>query len=99
MPLTATTESNYNVITMKSKLIRIGNSKGIRLPKAILEELKLGDEVTLEATRGSIVIRPSRKARDGWEQAFRAMYERGDDKLLDSEVVTSAWDAREWEWK
>ena len=84
---------------MKSKVIKIGNSKGIRLPKTMLDEVGLGDEVILEASRGGIVIRPSRKIRSGWETAFKEMALRNDDKLLDSEIRTSSWDAQEWEWK
>jgi antitoxin MazE len=84
---------------MKSKVIKIGNAKGIRLPKAILEEVGLGEEVILEASRGGIVIRPSKKIRDGWEAGFREMSQRGDDQLLDAETKTSSWDDQDWEWK
>lgn len=97
--LDARNKCNYNVITMKSKVIKIGNSKGIRLPKTMIDEAGLDEEVILEASQGGIVIRPSKKIRGGWEAAFRDMALQNDDKLLDSEIITSSWDAKEWEWK
>ena len=83
---------------MKAKIVQIGNSKGIRLPKTLLEQTGISTEVQLEATRNSIVIRPARKLREGWENWFMTMAERGDDQLLDSEGATR-WDKDEWEWK
>ena len=53
---------------MKSHLIQIGNSRGVKLPKALLEEAKLGDEVDLKAEPGCIVIRSARKVRSGGEK-------------------------------
>ena len=85
---------------MKAKIIKIGNSRGIRIPKEVIEEVGLGEEVVLEATRNSVVIRPSRKARFGWGEKFRRMASLGDDKLLDGNVIsTSSWDKEEWIWK
>ncbi len=83
---------------MKAKIIAIGNSKGIRIPKTLLEEGGFEDEVYLEATRGSIVIRPANSPRDGWGEAFRKMADHGDDALLDPQSVSN-WDREEWEWK
>lgn len=89
---------DYNVITMKAKIIDIGNSKGIRLPKYLLDQLGLEDEVQLEATKNSLIIRPAHTARFDWAKAFHKMAESGDDKLLD-DYSPSAWDTEEWEWK
>ena len=50
--------SNYNVITMKAKIIRIGNSRGVRIPKALLEEAKLTEEAEITLEKGALVIRP-----------------------------------------
>ncbi len=83
---------------MKAKVIKIGNSRGIRLPKAILEQVGLGEEVVLEASRGTLVIRPASKPRATWGVSFQEMAERGDDRLLDIEISSSSWD-KEWEWK
>ena len=83
---------------MKIKIIDIGNSKGIRLPKSLLEQLGLEDEVQLEATKNSLIIRPSHAARFNWAKSFHDMAKSGDDKLLDDYTPTS-WDNEEWEWK
>lgn len=89
----------YNVITMKAKVIKIGNSRGIRLPKAILDEVGLGEEVVLEASRGAVIIRPASKPRAAWGAAFQKMAACGDDQLIDTDLSASAWDKKEWEWK
>ena len=84
---------------MKAKIIKIGNSRGIRIPKTLMKEVQLQDEVLLEASRGTIVIRPARSARQEWSQAFHEMALRGEDKLLDSDFSLSSWDREGWEWK
>ncbi|MGH7457258.1 MAG: AbrB/MazE/SpoVT family DNA-binding domain-containing protein [bacterium] len=85
---------------MKTKIIQIGNSQGIRIPKALLEQSGINGEVQLEVLRQQIIIRPARRARQGWAEAFRLMAARGDDKLLDGEAVLnqSSWDKTEWTW-
>ena len=82
---------------MKTKLVRIGNSRGIRLPKPLIEEAGLPDEVELEVRKGTIVISPANGVRSGWEEAAEAIHERGDDRLLDSGVNTR-FDDEEWKW-
>jgi len=84
---------------MKTSVIRIGNSRGIRIPKALLEQCRLGDTVELEVQRDHLVIRPVAKPRSGWEEAFRRMAQQGDDALLDRESLSpTQWDRTEWEW-
>lgn len=84
---------------MKTSLVRIGNSRGIRIPKTILEQCRLSETVELEVEKDCLVIRPARKPRSGWEDAFRLMAEQGDDALLDRESLASTrWDRTEWEW-
>lgn len=69
---------------MKTQLIKIGNSRGIRLPKAIIEQVGLGQDVELRVEEGRIVIQAvDEDPRAGWEEACRLMAERGDDKLID----------------
>ena len=68
---------------MKSRIVQIGNSRGIRLPKVLLEEAQLADEVELEAEPGRIVIRRGNQPRTGWQGAARKMRERDEDRLLD----------------
>jgi len=78
-------------------IIPIGNSKGIRLPKAILEQLQITDQVDLEVENRQIIIRPINKApREGWADAFSKMHERKEDTLLMAE--TNAAEGFEWEW-
>ena len=83
---------------MRAKLVQIGNSRGIRLPKHLLERTGINGEVELEAEKDSIVIRASTGARKGWEKAFQAMAAHGDDDFLEG-PVSSEWDETEWEWK
>ncbi len=64
---------------MKARIVQIGNSRGIRLPKVLLEEAQLTDEVELEAEAGRIVIRCRVRPRTGWADAARRMRQRGED--------------------
>jgi antitoxin MazE len=82
---------------MRAKLIRIGNSRGLRIPKAMLEQGRFGDVVELEMQRDRLIVKPIVSARQGWEQAFQAMATAADDLLLDVGTATQ-WDETEWEW-
>ena len=82
---------------MKAKLIRIGNSRGIRLPKALIEAAGLGDEVDLEVHDGELVIRRIKRVREGWETAAKAAAASGEDKLVWPEFP-NRFDDEEWEW-
>ncbi len=85
---------------MLTRIVKIGNSKGVRIPKLLLEESGLRDEVELVVQNQNIIIRPKRCVREGWENAFRTMAEKDDDQLLDTDYLTnqSSWDEEEWEW-
>ncbi len=84
---------------IKSRIVKIGNSQGIRIPRLLLEQIGLEDEVELVIEEGQIVVRPARHVRQGWEKAFKAMGERGDDELLDvGALAPTSWDEEEWEW-
>jgi len=83
--------------TIRTQLIKIGNSRGIRIPKMLIDQLKLGNEVEIVVQRGQLVIRPVSRPRSGWDEQFRAMAERGDDQLLDKPVPTK-WDRSDWVW-
>jgi antitoxin MazE len=84
---------------MRVKIIKIGNSRGIRIPKLLLEQAKIGGEVELEAQNNQIIIRPATYRRQGWDEAFRAMAKRMDDQLLDDGLVgQTQWDQKEWKW-
>jgi antitoxin MazE len=81
---------------MKASLVAIGNSRGIRIPKALLEQTGLEGDVELEVRGSQIVIRAARRPRAGWADAFRRMASRGDDALLDAQPTK--WDESDWEW-
>jgi antitoxin MazE len=87
------------VVDVRARIIRIGNSRGIRLPKSVLEQCQLGETVDLAVEHGVLVVRPIAAPRVGWEEAFRAMAQAGDDALLDAEAPAGTdWDQSEWEW-
>jgi antitoxin MazE len=67
---------------MRTRVVKIGNSQGIRIPRLLLDQTGLGKEVELELHQGQIVIRAVRRVRHNWEDQFQAMAEKGDDKLL-----------------
>ena len=83
---------------VRSRIVRIGNSQGIRIPKPLLEQAGLEGEVELHAEHGRIVIAAARAPRAGWAAAAQAMHERGEDHLLDQDTTTR-FDAEEWEWQ
>ena len=82
---------------VKARIIKIGNSQGIRIPKVWLEQLNFGDEVELIVQPEQLVIRSPHAVRQGWEQQFAAMARNGDDTLLDPYTPTR-WEKEEWEW-
>lgn len=83
---------------MKTRIVRIGNSQGVRIPKPLIEASGLSEEVELEVQDGAILIRSAGRPRAGWESAFARMSAAGDDSLLDPEAAMSEWDEAEWEW-
>jgi antitoxin MazE len=85
---------------MKTRIVPIGNSLGIRIPKTLLEQTQLQGEVEISVQDDALVIRPARKPRAGWDAAFEEMARRGDDALLyDVPPSLSRWDEEEWEWQ
>ena len=83
---------------LKAKLVQIGNSRGIRLPKTVLAESQLSDEVELKAEPGCIIIRSAKPPRFGWAEAAQRMNQRGEDELLDTAEQTR-FDREEWKWR
>ncbi|MCK5759111.1 MAG: AbrB/MazE/SpoVT family DNA-binding domain-containing protein [Clostridiales bacterium] len=81
---------------MKTNIIRIGNSKGIRIPSFILKECKFSDEVELRVYKGSIVLSPIKTARQGWNAIYKSMHEERDDDLLFNDAIDI--DSEDWEW-
>jgi antitoxin MazE len=84
---------------MKASIVRIGNSRGIRLPKPVIEQCGFGDEVEMEVHRHELVIRSTSRPREGWASAFERMHEHGDDELLQRVAEPGpTWDEEQWEW-
>jgi antitoxin MazE len=81
-----------------AKIIDIGNSRGVRLPKKLIEELRLTRVVELESRGNELIIRPVQDLHAGWEESAKAMHKRGDDKLLLDDRPASDWDSAEWRW-
>ncbi|MBP7508178.1 MAG: AbrB/MazE/SpoVT family DNA-binding domain-containing protein [Prolixibacteraceae bacterium] len=81
---------------MEVSVIKIGNSKGIRLSKTLLEKYNIKDTVDLILEKGQIIIKPLSRPRKGWEKAFKEMSENGDDRLLINDVFE---DENLEEWK
>ena len=86
-------------MTVKTKIIRIGNSQGIRIPKPLLDQLGFTEEVELEVRSEQLIVRSSHRPRQQWEEAFERMAKAGDDQLLDDDPFPmTLWEEREWEW-
>jgi antitoxin MazE len=71
---------------MEISVIKIGNSKGFRLTKNMLERYNIKDKIELILEKGHIILRPVSEPRKGWDKAFQKMHEQGDDKLLLDDV-------------
>ena len=84
---------------MKTSIIQIGNSRGIRIPKPVFEQCGFKDEVNMTIDDHKLIIQPSHQPREGWATAFESMAEHGDDQLLDTSSIATDWDESEWEWK
>lgn len=82
---------------MKTQIVTIGNSQGIRIPKILLEQSSLNSEVELEVCDDGILIRPAKRTRDGWDEEFKLMSESDDDELIDDDL-DPAFDRKKWQW-
>ncbi len=84
---------------MRTRIVKLGNSQGIRIPKLVIDQFNLGEEIELLSEDGQLVIRPVARPRANWAAQFAAMARRGDDALLDKiPVVSTDFDDEEWEW-
>jgi antitoxin MazE len=83
--------------SVKARIVAIGNSQGVRIPKPLLEHAGLGGDVELHAENGRIIIAAARRARAGWADAAAQLRTRGDDGVRGTPAP--AFDAEEWEWR
>ncbi|HTW59043.1 MAG TPA: AbrB/MazE/SpoVT family DNA-binding domain-containing protein [Terriglobales bacterium] len=83
---------------MKAELVRIGNSRGIRIPKPLIEQCRLGDTVELRVEEKRLVISSERSPRQGWNEAFRAAAPAKAEPLLLADLPSNRFDREEWSW-
>jgi Growth regulator len=81
---------------MRSRIVRIGNSQGVRLPKLLIEQAGLGEDVELRAEAGQIVIAIPRTTRVGWAAAAQRAHAAGDDHL--EGTIPTHFDETKWTW-
>lgn len=84
---------------MKLNLVKIGNSQGIRLPKSLLQQLKIADTIEVEVREGEMILRAPQHPRAGWSEAFAAAAHEGQDDLVEWREFSNEFDDSEWEWK
>jgi antitoxin MazE len=82
---------------MKTKLVKIGNARGVRIPRRMLAQAGLEEDVELQVIPGGILIRSARSPRDGWAEAADLLRRRQEHALLDEPVPTD-FDQTEWVW-
>jgi antitoxin MazE len=83
-----------------AKLVAIGNSRGVRIPKAMIEQIGLGEDVELEVVDGTIVIRRKRRPREGWAEAAKLLAERGEELPPEiTEMTETEWMRDHWRWE
>jgi antitoxin MazE len=80
---------------MELSVIQIGNSKGFRLSKTLIEKYNIKDKVELILEKGYIILKPVSTPRKGWEAAFKKMHENGDDQLLFNDIFENE-NLEEW---
>lgn len=84
---------------MRARVVKIGNSQGIRIPKTLLEQTGINNDVELDVDKDKIIIRPISNPRQGWENAFKAMSDNHDDTLIyGDENISHSWDEEGWQW-
>ncbi|EKV03393.1 growth regulator [Leptolyngbya sp. PCC 7375] len=82
---------------IKTRIVKIGDSQGVRIPKLLLEQSGIHEEVEIKVQGDCLTIRTAQRWRAGWDEAFAAMASNQDDVLLD-EVNTTDWAHSEWKW-
>ena len=84
---------------MKSRVTRIGNSRGAHIPNPLIEQPGLGEEVEIQVDKDHLIAGPEVRPRAGWDAAFRKVADAGEEAMLDGdEQVPTSWEEAEWEW-
>ncbi|MGD1930389.1 MAG: AbrB/MazE/SpoVT family DNA-binding domain-containing protein [Leptolyngbyaceae cyanobacterium] len=82
---------------IRTRIVKIGNSQWVRIPKLLLEQSGIHTDVEIEVQGDHLTIRTASCLRAGWDEAFAAMAEQHDDALLD-DVISTDWDHAAWDW-
>ena len=90
---------NYFIITdMEIQVVKIGNSRGIRIPKSVIDQLYIQDKLELEVHENEIVLKPVKgRVREGWRESFADMHGKGEDEQLVPELEDE--ESFDWEWE
>ena len=83
---------------MDAMIVRVGNSRGVRIPKPLIEEAGLGEQVSLRVVEGGLLIEPRTEMRAGWAEAARLGREEGDHTINEVWPLTR-FDSVEWKWE
>ena len=83
---------------MRVELVRLGNSRGIRIPRPIIEQCGFGDTVELSVDKNRVIIAPDRLPRQGWDEVFRAAGSGQTDEVPLADLPPNEFDSQEWEW-
>ncbi len=89
-------QRDYIVITMKARLVRIGNSRGVRLPKAVIDQVGLDDDVELSVEDNRVIITAASPPRSGWAEAARRL--GAESRGLMNPASPTRFDEDEWQW-
>lgn len=85
-------------IPIHSKVVKIGNSHGIRIPRSLMEQAQLSGDVILTVEDNRLIVQSAHKPRQGWSAAFQDMAAQGDEHPLEESTPTQ-WDKDEWQWE
>jgi antitoxin MazE len=84
---------------MKTKVIQIGNSKGIRIPKSVLDQCGFDEDVRIEVRNKKLIVYSDKKPRKNWDEEFKKRVVSVKDKTLNVfDKVRLSWDNKEWKW-
>jgi antitoxin MazE len=84
--------------SVKGRIIKVGNSQGIRIPKLLLEQSGISENVEIEVRDNQIVITAASRARNGWAEAFAQIASNEDEDIWLDDSIATLWDEEEWEW-
>ncbi len=83
---------------MRTELVRIGNSRGIRIPKPLIEQCGFRETVEVRVVRDSLIVSPERRPRQSWSEAFRVSGHAAHDELMLETTGANEFDREEWRW-